>query len=329
MPRQPRHWEPNTVVHIISRFVDRSFRLTEETERHRYLRCVSRALKRSDWRPLAYALMSSHIHWVMVAGTAPPHRLLQPAHTGFAQWLNRRQGRFGPVFASRFRAIQVRGDNALALIGYVHNNPVRAGVVTCATKSRWTSHRAFIGLGPRPEWLDVAAAFDLCGLRDDDEGRREFAGFVSSRAAEPRQALWSAGKAIESITRYQLGTSHALAEQVDAQIENRACTVMVALPKHAVLRPRWLGDAQTVIQRVAAGCSIPLHRLLSTSRQRDLVGGRRVALATWRRLGRPASEMAAALGISGSAASRLLATNEEWMERRANEIADSLTDSTP
>jgi len=38
--------------------------------------------------------------------------------------------------------------------------------------------------------------------------------------------------------------------------------------------------------------------------------------------------MAAALGISGSAASRLLASNDEFIERMAMEISNTFADAT-
>lgn len=198
--------------------MNREFRITDDAERARYLRNASRALRRSDWKPMAYALMSSHVHWVMLAGAAPPHRVFHPAHTGFAQWLNRRQGRLGPVFASRFRTIDVKGSDAAALLAYVHNNPVRARVVPHAEDSTWTSHRAMVDLDPAPNWLDVGMALELCGLPDNEIGRRHFRNLVRSRESEPSQTLWSKGRAIESAFRQRLGTSHLHISQVDASI---------------------------------------------------------------------------------------------------------------
>jgi hypothetical protein len=56
IPRQP---SPGAVHHVISRFVDRSWLLTEDAERARYLYLLGRSLQRSDWRCLAYALTGS------------------------------------------------------------------------------------------------------------------------------------------------------------------------------------------------------------------------------------------------------------------------------
>lgn len=274
---------------------------------------------------MAYALMSSHVHWVMLAGAAPPHRVFHPAHTGFAQWLNRRQGRLGPVFAGRFRMINVKGSDVAALLAYVHNNPVRAGVVAHAEESTWTSHRGVADLGRAPNWLEVGTALELCGLPDNEIGRRHFRDLVRSRESEPSQALWSAGRAIESACRQGLGTSHLHIAQVDASIAGNTSTVIATVPMHTALRPPWSGSAATVVRNAAFACSIEPRELRSASRKRHIVKARRLALSAWTgQLGRAAFEMAAALGISSSAASQLLASADESLALHAEEIARSV-----
>ena len=62
MPRKPRSNQPGVVYHLISRFVEREWFIKEEEEREYYVRLLGRALSESDWRCLAYAVMSNHIH---------------------------------------------------------------------------------------------------------------------------------------------------------------------------------------------------------------------------------------------------------------------------
>jgi hypothetical protein len=62
----------------------------------------------------SYAVMSSHIHLLLVAGTSTFDFLIRRAHSGFARWLNRRQGRLGPVFAQRPDTIDVDLADSLA-----------------------------------------------------------------------------------------------------------------------------------------------------------------------------------------------------------------------
>jgi hypothetical protein len=69
--------------------------------------------------------------------------------------LGRRRGlkTRGPVFAGPPKTVNFSDDKAGYLAAYLHNNPVRAGIVQNAADSTWTSHRAYIGLDPAPDFL--------------------------------------------------------------------------------------------------------------------------------------------------------------------------------
>jgi hypothetical protein len=96
--------------------------------------------------------------------------------------LNKKYARIGSVFVRGPKQHEVRGDGIAALLAYIHNNPVRAGVVADGTSSNWTSHRAYVGLDRAPSWLDVAQGLELAGFRD----RSAFENFVSRKALDKR-----------------------------------------------------------------------------------------------------------------------------------------------
>ncbi len=63
--------------------------------------------------------------------------------------------RVGHLFQGRYKAFLVEQDRYLeALIRYIHNNPVKAGLVDHAQAYRWSSDR-FYRSANWPEWLDV------------------------------------------------------------------------------------------------------------------------------------------------------------------------------
>jgi hypothetical protein len=87
------------------------------------------------------------------------------------------------VFAARHTSVVCPAERAAALLAYVHNNPVRAGVVPLPEESEWTSHRAYLGLAPAPAWLDVARGLSLCGFDVTPRGRLAFQEYVAGQAA--------------------------------------------------------------------------------------------------------------------------------------------------
>jgi hypothetical protein len=154
--------QPGGIYHVISRFVAREWFIESSLERQVYLSMLGRALLETSWRCFSYAVMSSHVHFGFLAGNEPLVEWMRSAHTSFALWMNfRRERRIGGVFVRGPSVSQVRPDCSARLLHYIHDNPVRAGVVEHAADSDWTSHRAYVGSSSRPDWLDVKLGFEL------------------------------------------------------------------------------------------------------------------------------------------------------------------------
>jgi hypothetical protein len=105
----------------------------------------------------------------MLAGAEPLKKWLGEVHGPFAEWINERNERIGSVFVRGPRIVEVPRDGVAKVIGYIHRNPVRAGLVENPGDSTWTSHGAYVGLAERPAWLDVATGLDLAGFCDGKE----------------------------------------------------------------------------------------------------------------------------------------------------------------
>ena len=124
--------EHGTVQHIIPRFVAKEWFIESALERNVYLSLLSGALENSDWRCFSFAVMSSHIHLGVIAGHETLASWLRPMHTHFAHRMNEQRGRIGAVFVRGPNVVAVQPDGVSRLINYIHNNPVRAGVVASA-----------------------------------------------------------------------------------------------------------------------------------------------------------------------------------------------------
>jgi hypothetical protein len=281
-----RHCIPDCVHHVIARFIDRDFLIADDTARERYLQLLGRAMTESDWRCLAFALMSNHVHLAMLAGVTPAERWLRRVHPPFAAWTNERLGRIGPLFAGSSAIWVVRPENERRLVAYIHNNPVRAGVVAHARDSTWTSHRAYLREATVP-WLDTEAGLERLRLTsseldafvDQDVGYRPEQGALDGihRAARKRGAL-------------EIGTP--IAERTVAQL--------VARP-FAHIRP----DPRRVLEVCGEVLGVSHERLRSRDRDPALVAARAVAIQSGRAVGLPIAAVASALGITAQHGSRL------------------------
>lgn len=318
MPRFARLWMPGSVQHLIVRFVNRAYRMAGAAERAEYLQRLGRTVAQTDWHVLAYALMSNHVHLCAVAGLAPAWQLMQPLHGGFALWLNHRDRALGPVFASRYSAIACAPAHVARLIAYIHNNPVRAGVVGHPEESAWTSHRAYLGHEAAPGWLDVEQGLAWCGFSGAD-ARSHFNELAHQHKREPRDANLS-GTAMRSarlLTRVVCGGP---VEISDALYGDAGPQHEVRVSPGTPLRPRWPGVQAQVLKYVVDETGIALEHIQSPDKRHAVCQAKRLALLAWQRLGRTRVEMSTVLGLSAGTASHLVHRNPQQTTRAIEQV---------
>ncbi len=333
MVRFARLEAPGSTHHLISRFVNREFRLAVEGARDAYLAQVPKTLAQIDWHALAYCLMSSHTHWALIAGRAPSRAFVHPINTAFASFVNRAEGRLGPVFAHRHTAVLVDEERVAVVIAYNHNDVVRAGLVKDPADSAWSSHRAYLGLVPAPPWLDVARGLAMCGFDSSPSGRLAFHDFVLSRAHLPRDPELSGDHAseIRAKIREQAGGPVELASPV--MQANGHLLYPVLHNKEGKILGRWQGKASAVAETVARVCGVTIERMWSPDRARDVVTARRLAMLVWTNyLGREQHTMSSFLRLSASAGSALIRRDNDSIAALAAEarmVAELFWEESP
>jgi hypothetical protein len=266
--------------------------------------------------------MSSHIHLVLVAGNEPLSAITRSTHGRFARWLNRTEGRLGPVFAARPKCARVN-HRVARVIEYVHNNPVRAGVVSRAIESDWTSHSAYVGSIEPPPWLARDLGLAAAGFGCDPAARRAFASAVEDAASQPRDPDLSLSDADEARAAIRSATGGPVELGTPSFEDLRLEWPILAREGHAQLRPRWRGDLTRVVSLTARAMG------LVTWRARDpvTVAARRLAVrVACLELNRSLTEASAALGVSLSRASELLteARADAALEPHARILANAL-----
>jgi hypothetical protein len=95
--------------------------------------------------------MSNHVHLVLRTGVRPLSSAMRRLNGGYARAFNLRHGRCGYLFQDRFRSFLVQDDAYLrVLIRYVHQNPVRAGIVeslSALERYPWCGHAELVSGG--------------------------------------------------------------------------------------------------------------------------------------------------------------------------------------
>ncbi len=146
MGRRPRIHFSGAVYHVMSRGVDRRSIFIDDHDRRHFLDSLNRLCGQTSVDRLAYCLMGNHFHLALQVGAIPLSVVMQRLETGYATAFNGRHGRSGHLFEGRYHSNLCTDDAYLSvLIRYIHQNPVRAGLVATAGDWHWSSYKQIEG----------------------------------------------------------------------------------------------------------------------------------------------------------------------------------------
>ena len=153
MSRKPRLYYPGALYHVILRGNGGQRIFFDDSDYRRFYQLLEDGHQRFDHQIHAYCLMKNHAHLAIQVGAIPLSAIMQNVSFRYTRWINQRQKRIGHLFQGRYKALLVDQDNySLALIRYIHLNPIRAGVVKDLDEFPWSSHSAYMGK-KRLGWL--------------------------------------------------------------------------------------------------------------------------------------------------------------------------------
>jgi putative transposase len=182
MPRRSRDEGEGRIHHVWARGVELRDVFMDDADRARYLDLLGKVVARRGWVVLAYCLMGNHLH--LLIETPEPNLGLgmQWLQGRYAQGFNRKYGRTGHLFESRYGSKPMRSDAQLwVTAAYIALNPVDAGLVPDAGEWQWSSQGA-VARGVVPNWLRVDRLWEFFGSFGGD-GARRFLSFLADRAA--------------------------------------------------------------------------------------------------------------------------------------------------
>lgn len=180
MARPLRLEHAGAVWHVHNRGNNRADIFFCDEDRLLFLALLEETVRRYHWSVIQYVLMTNHFHLMVETPEPTLSRGMKWLCQVYAQRLNRRHGRSGHLFGSRFTSHLVeKNAYLLETLRYLALNPVRAGIVARPEDYRWGSHRAAAGLERVPAWLQTRWTLEQFGS-DRTSQRREYRKFVDA-----------------------------------------------------------------------------------------------------------------------------------------------------
>lgn len=259
MPRKPRIEFEGAFYHVITRGNQRQKIFMDSVDYEKYLRTLAIYKNRYSYRLYGHVLMSNHIHLLIETGETPLSKILQGINQSYTLYFNRRYNTIGHLFQGRYKAILCDRDNyLLALLKYVHRNPLRARISEILETYRWSSHHAYTN------------KHDTAGLVDVDQALRLFSE-NKSRARKLYRNFMDDGDTIDKTDVYAT---------VDQRVQGDEEFVDRVLEKYTgpITREptRKAHSLEAISRSVETHFAITLEQLRSSSKGQAIMRARRV-----------------------------------------------------
>jgi len=179
MARQLRIEYEGAFYHVTSRGNQRGKVFFQSKDMEKFLEILGRTKERYGYNLHAYTLMDNHYHLLLETPKANISQIMQNINTSYTVYINKKYRRSGHLFQGRFKGIIVDKDEYLITLSrYIHLNPVRAKIVQKLEDYKWTSYKAFIGIGKNAlvDTTDTLSYFS----EEKRKASKAYKGFVES-----------------------------------------------------------------------------------------------------------------------------------------------------
>ncbi len=146
MGRALRKWNPGCLYHVIGELTGRSRLFSRTWAVEAFLTELRRTRERSGMDIVAWCILPDEYNLVVRWREVPPWRSMAGLHSGFSRQVNRRRRSRGPVWAGRYRAVALLGEEVADAIAHIHALPLVRGIVDRVSSYPWSGHHELLNI---------------------------------------------------------------------------------------------------------------------------------------------------------------------------------------
>jgi REP element-mobilizing transposase RayT len=146
MPRRRINFLPGQYFHIYNKAVANDLLFREQENYHFFISRIKEYLVDTA-DILAFCLLPNHYHLMIQLKNDHLSSSMRNFAMSYAASYNKRYHRVGHLFQGRFQAKIIKSNSYLIhLSGYIHSNPVTAGLVNRAEEWPHSSYQVYLGV---------------------------------------------------------------------------------------------------------------------------------------------------------------------------------------
>ena len=183
MARFPRDKGDSGIYHIMIRGINKMNLFYNKYEKLKFLEIVSRMKSQQEFSLYAYCIMNNHAHLLLKEEIDSLSRSMHRISVSYSYYYNKKEERVGPLFQGRFRSEKIENDEyLLECIRYIHNNPVKANIVSRPEEYRFSSYNIYINRNDDELEL-IDTQFPLSIFSDDkNNALKKFVDFTNEKS---------------------------------------------------------------------------------------------------------------------------------------------------
>jgi len=145
MSRQRRKLSSSQIYHVMLRGNSGRDIFIDDEDKHRFLNILTNKKKDNEFVIYAYCLMDNHIHLLLKENKDNISHIMKRIGTAYAVYFNKKYQQNGHLFQDRFKSEVIEGElYLLAVIRYIHNNPLKARLVKLPEDYKWSSYSEYL-----------------------------------------------------------------------------------------------------------------------------------------------------------------------------------------
>jgi REP element-mobilizing transposase RayT len=254
MPRTIRRASTTGIYHALLRGINQQRIFEDDDDREFFLRKIEEIKEQCGITLFAYCLMSNHLHLLIRQGTEPLSLFFRRLGAAYVYRFNHKYDRSGHLFQDRFKSEPVEDDAYfLAVLSYIFQNPVRAGICREADGYRWSSLRLLNEKNIIIDWTELFAIVpepELRALAKQPLMSDPFT--VTARGRQPRYSDEEAVLLIKEVSGAETGSQF---QKLEA--EQQCLSILALYERRVSVRQmaRLSGLSKGVIERWLKGAA--------------------------------------------------------------------------